>query len=298
MFEKAVSRGLMTVTRAQGFLMLVKAEVKKSAVVYLMDGLKPTGAGRLVMQWLRSSGQENELAFLANPAFRHILMQFAVAEGLDDTVWSWFEKLIKHERASELPGVFFTPKAGFLLGDFVAAKSCDRELEGAFAAVLKAEAMIKEAGAPLDSLRRAWGLVALETTMHGGEGRTPPASIFDSFVALGRAARSQRIDLAHINLYHPVNPSANLAVKFLSGKKAYEGILRPHDVEEMDFQRPFQPQKKTLGVAARLNYIHHLKYLGVDAVQHLLHSDQRQEASRLWEILDSRLGWLSTPTAV
>ncbi|KAK3905653.1 hypothetical protein C8A05DRAFT_12550 [Staphylotrichum tortipilum] len=306
-FEKAVSRGLMTLPRAQGFLLLVKAEVKKSAAVWLLDGLKTTGAGRLVMQWLRSSGQEHDLAFLANPAFRHILMQFAVAEGLDDTVWSWVDRLLKEERIAENPAEHaaehaaepavestdvFTSRAGTLLGDFVGAKSCDLELEGAYAAVLKAEAMIKEHNAPLGILHHAWRQVAWETTMNSGEGRAPPASIFNSFVALGQAARSLTLERAHINLYHPVDPSASLAVEFLSRQSAFRRILRNQAVADMSWQQPQQP---ALWSTARQKYIHHLRFLGLDTVQYLLHANQRQEASRLWELLESRLGWVSAP---
>ena len=298
-FEKAVSRGLMTLPRAQGFLLFLEAEVKKSADVWPLDGLN-TGAGRLVMQWLRSSGQEHDLAFLAEPAFRRILMQFAVAEGLDDTVWSWVDRLLKEEHAVE-PADMFTSKAGTLLGDFVGAKSRNRELEGAYVAVLKAEAMVKEANEPLGILHHAWQRVARETIMNSGEGRAPPASLFDSFVALGHAAWSMKLDQAHIALYHPVDPSASLAVKFLSGKAAFRRLLPRQAAGEVDWEQPYQPNQPRPSLEqaaedrARKKYIRHLSFLGLDTVQHLLNTDQRQEASRLWERLESRMGWLSAP---
>lgn len=279
-FEKAVARGLMTIPRAQGFLMVVKSHMKKHKSVWLTDALKPTGAGLLVLRWLRSSGLETSLEFLNNAPFRQLLLQFLVAEGLDGVVWSWFDQLLKEQVASGLLDKH-SSRAGFLLGDLVKVKSCGSELEGAYAAMVEAQRMVLQRNAPADTLYQAWSALAWETTLDSTNRTKPSVELFDAFVAMGASVRPPKLERAHINLHHPVDPSAGLALRFLSSNDAFMGV------PPKSAQKSWDPAS---GRPAALDrYIYQLKFLGLDTIQYLKQTDNHLEAVRLWNRLQKNL---------
>lgn len=270
MFEKAVSRGLMNVTRAHGFLMVVRSDVNRMATLSVLDGLKHTGAGLLVLQWLRSSGQERDLAFLRKTAFKRILLQFIVAENLDHVVWAWVERLMD-------PAVGPYPTAAAtLIRDFIIAKADAPELEWAYGAMLEAEKLVKEKQLPQDILRLAWRNLATLTTMNDCDRKKPSVQVFDPFVAMGPAIGSRPLEMAHVNLHHPAEPSSDLAVEYLSTQVAWNSIRDP-----------------TVQTSTQARYADRLWWLGLDTVQHLMRVNETQEASRMWDLLEKNLGWLA-----
>ncbi|KAK4153487.1 hypothetical protein C8A00DRAFT_33778 [Chaetomidium leptoderma] len=278
-FERAVSRGLMTPARAQGFLMMVKSEAKQPAIP-LLDLLKSTGAGLLVLRWVQSSGQERDLAFLANKSFRRLLMQFMVADGLDDALWVWVERLMKREDSSG-DAISSRPLVAELICDFVTVKCLARELESAYTAMLKAEAIAKENQISPVMLQLAWRSLAWHTTVNACRHVKAPVHLFDPFVTLGQTIPSRRLDLAHVNLHHPVDPTPGLAVEYLSNKTNWKGITGPPTVNS--------PVER---------YINRLTLLGLDTVQHLQQANETREASRVWALLERNLGWLALPKTV
>jgi len=287
-FEKAVSRGLMTIPRAQGFLMLVKYEAKRSKYVWLADGLRATGAGLLVLQWLRSSGQENDLGFLSHQAFKRLLLQFVVAEGLEDVVWTWFERLLKRESA-EGDGPKHEVASASLLGSLVQAQARGlSELGGAYTTLMKAEAIIKEHHVSPDILYLAWTALAWETTLKSSNRPKPPVDLFDSFVALGQTIPSRRLDRAHINLHHPLTPSAEQAVQFLTGRKAFARL--PVNARQIAWKENWIQRVTTVE-----RYVHQLRFLGLDTIHHLMQANETEEASQLWKVLDEHVGFVLPP---
>ncbi|KAK4236522.1 hypothetical protein C8A03DRAFT_35562 [Achaetomium macrosporum] len=274
-FLKAVSRGLMTVQRAHGFLILVKHQVWSESARLGMPNrgasgatppltLKDTGAGRLVLQWLRSAGMERDLLFLANVKFRQLLLEFLIDEGLDDAVWGWIEHLMRRVMRSKEDATY---RFEHLLQNYVAIKSRALELEGAYSAVLKGEAMLQGTGLPNNILTKPWSTVTYHTTVNAWEHEKPPVSLFDPFVALGLVIPTSIVDRAHLDLYHPVNPSSNLAIEVLSDKSIWKNI--PADAQGV----------RTSHEAKRINL------LGVDTIQHLMRTDRGNEASRISDIL-------------
>jgi hypothetical protein len=271
-FEKAVSRGLMTVARAHGFLEVVLSEVNKSregiTKTPLATALKPVGAGRLVVQWLRSSGQERDLIFLANVPFQRRLVQFMAAEGLDDVFWAWIERLLstaeQHERPLSRAAQQPLYRASFVIKDFINKKAQPDDLEPAYTAILKAEALAKEKELPLTFLEAAWRELLDKTVLYSNLPRCPPVQVhlFEAFMDLGRTMGFPLFGLAHLTLLHPVRPSADLALQLLSN----EGW-----------------SQKLPGFGKRM--IWRFKHLGIDTVGHLIHTNQPQEAARVWDVL-------------
>ncbi|KAL2173414.1 uncharacterized protein P884DRAFT_265013 [Thermothelomyces heterothallicus CBS 202.75] len=277
-FRKAVSRGLVTLNTAQGFLMHIESvafrlrpENTAADGPWLRNQLQDTGAGLLVLQWLRSSGQERDLKFLTNANFTNILARFLVAEGLDDVVLMWFERLLKPGSERTEPE-FQTAKN--LLGRLVYAKQA-RNLESAYTTILKAAAIAEEKSCPPAVVKYAWCILANETSMHHDKQTMPPAHIYDAFVALGRKLNPGAQFMAQLSLRHPVEPTSGPAVEFLQSKSAWR---------VNDAQNP-----------VTLRYLRHVHRLAVDTAQYLTQTNQAEEASRLFNFVREKISMFTDP---
>jgi hypothetical protein len=214
---------------------------------------------------------ERDLSFLSHGSFAHILVRFLVAEGREDIVWSWIERLMRKEGALDRK-IPVDLGSSALLASLVSTKAHDVELEGGYTAVLKGAAMLREQGLPPIRLKGAWRTVSYQSTTKAWKHSKPPAELFERFCSLGPTLPASPLDMAHLNLCHPVNPSPRLAVEFLSSKSAWQGL---------DPAAPSFKQKI---------YLQRIYSLGLDALQHLMKLDEVREASRLWDILKTRLG--------
>ncbi|KAL2019274.1 hypothetical protein VTK56DRAFT_9818 [Thermocarpiscus australiensis] len=268
-FHKAVARGLMTIARAHGFLILVQSELRDSSTVSLLEGMKETGAGLLVVQWLQSSGLDRDIVSLASTKtkFMSILLRFMAAEQLDDVVWEWVERLMKLEPAAGMLDPITAPSA-YVIREFVKAKSDELELDKAYTAILKGEAIVKKNSFLPAKLVPAWRRLAWDSTVNSWKHEKPPVDLFESFVAMGRTLRPPLLDRAHVDLHHPTQPSLDLAMKCLSNDGMWEAA-----------------KTKSAALRARCTS------LGIDTVQHLMHLDQIQEATRILDLLRTHLGW-------
>ncbi|KAK3294553.1 uncharacterized protein B0H64DRAFT_190160 [Chaetomium fimeti] len=261
-FEKAVSRGLVNLTTAHGFLIHINPVAPETSPSTANSSpRKPPpniGAGLLVLQWLRSSGQERDFKFLSNRGFVRTLLPFLVAEGLDGVVWVWFKRLLKEHATTNTYTM-----ARQLLRDFVAEKYSGGDVESAFAAVLKADTMVREMKVPVGILQISWNWLAYHATTQSTGHMKLPTHLYDPFVAVGRDlhAKSAPLVMALLNLQHPVDPSPSLAVELLSSQRSW----REKDV-------PFV-------------YILDLYQLGIDTVRHLIRTRNAEEASRLLDLL-------------
>ena len=268
-FEKAVSRGLMTTARANGFLVAVQAEVSDSVSASVFEGVKSTGAGRLVLQWLRSSGQESDLSFMDDFAFTRRLSYFLVAEGLEDVLWVWVERAMKKEQVAGNVENPLECRSSRLLSAIVSAKCAPVELEAAFASVLRGRDMVTENSLDPKTLVHAWRRLAWQATVDSYKHTSPPVPLFDSFVNLGQSLPVTKLVKAHINVHHPTNPSVDLAIQFLS---------KPYNWEAVN-------NTKTP------RFVRAITSLSVDTVQLLMQADRMQEATRILTYCKDHLRW-------
>jgi hypothetical protein len=291
-FERAVSRGLMTLPRATGFLIQAVRVTRGLPTSGLGKGFhEPNpGAGLLVLEWLRSSGQERDLAFLADTRFRNFLVRSLVADGLENVVWAWVNRLL------EAAGKSYNPAepsvAGLLIADLVVSKSRDRELELPYGAILQAETMVKETKSRPDLLQKAWSRLAFITTMNPSKTKRPmpPVHLFNPFVAMGQVIGSRRLERAHVDLHHPASPSSSLAIKVLSSEHVWKeaDVLRKRG----HFVDGWLGESGTPIFDPTELYFLRLRSLGFDTVRHLRRTDQAQEATRILNLLETKLGVL------
>ncbi|KAK1836545.1 hypothetical protein QBC39DRAFT_338350 [Podospora conica] len=269
MFALAVSKGLMTVTRAHGFLLRVLKDLRQTSTLSLEDGMRESGAGLLVVQWLRASGEERQLSFLKNSRFAYDLLPFMVAEKLDELAWSWFKQLAAGEGP---PGA-----AATLLNALVMAKSDAIELDEAYASILKGDALLRQEAAPVTGLIYPWSRLARTATFFPHLHKAPAADLFDSFVDVGYTLHKPFIKSyqAHLALHHPTKPSPELAVEFLSDTKIWQVTL-PRRIARWRAD----PSIESTTVPGMVQQLY---LLSLDAAKALAEAGEAVEAKRIME---------------
>lgn len=269
MFLLAVSKGLMTVTRAHGFLLRVLQDLRQASTLSLQDGMRESGAGLLVVQWLRTSGEERQLSFLQQSRFTYDLMPFMVAEKLDELAWSWFQRLAAGEG----------PKGAgaTLLNALVMAKSDAIELDAAYASIVKGDMVLRKEAASVTDLIFPWSRLARITTFYPHLHKAPAADLFDSFVDVGYSLAKPYIKSyqAHLALHHPTQPSPDLAVRFLSDSLIWQRLLP----QRLAAWRS-DPSIKSPSVPA---LVQQLYLLSLDTAKLLRELGEAQEAKRIME---------------
>ncbi|KAK3338004.1 hypothetical protein B0H65DRAFT_310148 [Neurospora tetraspora] len=265
-FQLAVSKGIMNTQRALGFLLAVQRDIQLSAAVSVTQSMKESGAGLLVLRWLRSSGKERSLGFLGNRTFTRLLLRYMVAEGLDELAWSWFQRLL-NEPALTTGNPERAAHPAVLLDSLIMAKSQAIELDEAYTSMLRGKEVIDDTSASAQHLMHAWRRLCWHTTGQSYKHQIPPASLFESFAAVHNEFRKPLpMAMAHLALYHPTNPSPNLALEYLSNEYVWNTRLPNY--------KPDNPEAK---------YITKLASLMLDTIQNLMQSGRFTEAQRLME---------------
>jgi hypothetical protein len=222
-FDKAVAKGMMSIGYAYTCLVGVKRKIILSPVLNIRDGMQESGAGLKVLKWLLSSGTANNNEFLKHKAFGELLMQFLVAEGLQEVTWTWIKRALESR-----------PNIDKLKGSsrLVARQDAIRPLM----LLLRAEAM-----GPTVSLDNAYlclsraagyfkssslvemrpflgppGLFLAHQTIFGTHVQ-PGELSFESFLGLvPLISKDSDFFFAHLNVLHPKKPTPDFALNYLS----------------------------------------------------------------------------------
>ncbi|KAK4169951.1 hypothetical protein QBC43DRAFT_306902 [Cladorrhinum sp. PSN259] len=256
-FEHAVSKGLMNISRAHGFLLKMYKLVSQRAASSVDEaGLGSTGAGLLVLRWLRASNQE----FLYDSAFSTILLRFVIAEGYEDLVWTWIEQRIKGNREG----------LSELVGAFIAAKTYIFELNPAFAAFNKVVAMLEQNSIGKEHLKQGMNRLNWASTVQAVQHAKPSVDLFESFVELSRVSPSLTASRVHLDLHHPTNPSSDLALRYFENNKIWDKVIPEQIKGRPKLQR--------------------IMALGLDTAQHLMHTDRTKMGMHILSLLGAHLG--------
>ncbi|KAH8204848.1 hypothetical protein TruAng_001037 [Truncatella angustata] len=269
-FDSAVSKGMMTVRRAAGYLAMVNKQAQSST---LQDpaALASSGAGLRVAQWLRSSGAENSLEFLNDKYLMPLLVQFMFFEGLEEVAWTWLSRLgaqlhalpkdgqTQHSIASLLH-VIHLAQTSKVQGVNVRQPS----LDPSYSAFLRAnKTLATEDPVALKSLQRYWASLSWSSTVLASQHQSPSAPLYEMFTDVGRPWR-KRLDIAHLELHHPSTPDHSSAVKYL------------HDERVQDAANSLKKYEK---------YVERMVSLGSDTVSRLQQVGEQQEASWVSEFM-------------
>ncbi|KAK2072363.1 hypothetical protein P8C59_006721 [Phyllachora maydis] len=281
-FDEAVARGLMTIPRAHGFLLANKQDARQGPHASVASGMAASGAGRRVVQWLQSSGLERDLAFVTpHERFTHILVSFMLAEGLEDWVWSWLDRLLAAQKMLAVDevdeGLQSKQAPTRLLLAIINAKAEDVKLHAAFAAALKGQESLDARSMPSIFLWPAWNRVEWKATVQAWRHELPSEELFDGFRALRHrfGTRKTSLQSAHLNLHHPSNPDA---------RRALEMLRREKWPQQLEAPQSSQTDRKTR------TFLTKIMSMGLDTVQVLSRQGKLDEAQDMFSLLQSNFG--------
>jgi len=273
-FDQAVAKGMMSTRYAHACLKKIKSGIVKSSVLNIRDGMKDSGAGLRVLKWLISSGTANDNEFLKNEAFAGILMEFIVAEGLQEAAWTWIKRAL--EARSNIPKT--GPARSQAVRDTVTPLMCLIKaeimdavpLDAGYLCLSRAAGCLK--GSSLQQMRPFLGppcwLLAHRTIHHL---HPPPSeSSFESFLSLVPVF-TEHIDyhFAHLNVLHPTKPNVESALAYLRKLDT--------DSNTDSFQEPKD-------VRERRKLVAHIN-LGLDTAKFLLETHRFSEAEWVMDFL-------------
>lgn len=263
-FDRAVAGGMMSKTRAHGFLISVRDGIRRSSVMSVQDGMRASGAGLRVANWIRSSGMEENMAFVSNVNFMRLLVQFMLAEGLEDRVWLWLQRLRDMGPSA--------PRWTYLLGSLVRAKTMDGPtLDAAYASILRGEEMFKDRP-HASTLLHPWFILFWQSTVRAWRYSPGSEDLFENYVAISdHLRRPLPLERAHLDLHHP-NPdkvTPDRAVRLLTEQAPARGW------EELFSSHPGGLRQGVTQVMA----------LGLDTVKYLSQAGDTALAQRILGIL-------------
>lgn len=299
-FDWAVARGLMTTKRAAGCLLAKRREAVQSSHALAKTFMADTGAGLRVLQWLRSSGLERDMSFVADTQFTAVLIQFLAAEpGMDAVVWMWIDRLQQNQNQNQSGGLpetvtvrtrgtpeYHVSSASFVLDALVRAKAGGADtLDDAYRAMRQAADLSQvslSATTPASSsptIYWPWLELSWMSTLKAYNLTNPTPSLYESFASImdNDARPSVLIERAHLDLRHPTKPSPAPAQALLDNDKLLTRVL--------NHRMPAEP-----AIGRRPAHAARFVSMGLDTVRHLAFVGQSDEAQRILHRLRSKFG--------
>ncbi|KAI1099385.1 hypothetical protein F4804DRAFT_322065 [Jackrogersella minutella] len=261
-FDYATSRGMMTPRRATGFLVKVQSQIKAAEPPNkIRQAMADSDAGLRVVQWLRASGAEHELHLLpdSEKLFCY-LIPFMYAEGLEEIAWMWVGRLGKHmdEHGTALRGL--------LRAIVVRSKGWypteEIDLDGSYERVIRAKDILFPTRNQLvfNSFKKTWSNVSWFSTVFASDWAKPSVPLFEAFVDIGRHPLKMDLDVAHLDLHHPITPDHSAAVKYIATNVS----------ADFELQTRRRVASLAFDTASRLKELGHTKE--VSQIQHFLRS--------------------------
>ncbi|KXJ91881.1 hypothetical protein Micbo1qcDRAFT_194877 [Microdochium bolleyi] len=221
-FDAAVAQDLMNTRRAFGFLVTIRNKLAESSdPTYTIAN---TGAGFRVLRWLRSSNQEASMRFLSNGAFATALIPFLYAEGLEEVAWEWLSRLanpsfvqldaeVGTTKLSEQP---LTKLFAAMMHEYRSpAAEPAHSLNLSYSNHLRAHQTLSDQSRLAQAnLKNNWVLLSWQSTVEAWKRAAPSRALFEDFVESGRPLK-RNLDLAHLELHHPTDPSSRSALSYM-----------------------------------------------------------------------------------
>lgn len=222
-FDQAVAKGMMTTTYAKACLQAKKSQINRSSISNIRDGMKKSGAGLKVLKWLLASGTTNNIEFLDDAAFAKILMEYMVAEDLQEAAWKWIKiSLERHPALAFLSGPELAQARLKVVGPLVLLVRAEAEnklksLDSAYIALSRAAGYLHGLSTPeMTNVLGVPGWFLFKTSIQSRGTRPAPGdACFESFLSLVPVTtlRPGR-QIAYLNLIHPTRPSPEKALEY------------------------------------------------------------------------------------
>ncbi|KFZ06030.1 hypothetical protein V501_07788 [Pseudogymnoascus sp. VKM F-4519 (FW-2642)] len=218
-FEEACARGYMNIARARACLQGKRTSFGES-LEEQRAGMKTSGAGSKVLQWLLSTGAESDAAWLQPSSGgsswrKDIIIDFLVLEGKHEALWELFGR---YAALNSRDGQNYL----FQLSRSMAQNiSVDAGLES----VVRANEILIKAETPLaDRLRilnPAISLLVNYVKNTTSENVQQSPALFDAFIGTVQTLPSRstvsksNLFIPQLYLRHPTNPDAKPALRYL-----------------------------------------------------------------------------------
>ncbi|KAF4630142.1 hypothetical protein G7Y89_g8004 [Cudoniella acicularis] len=277
-FEQAVAKGMMNVKLATACLHHKRNDIREQYPSSLRAAMAESGAGRKVVNWLSSSGAGRDLEFFRDRSFTNLLMQFMVAEGLQDVAWAWINKNFQRH----------LPALPAFLGDKIyKSEYFSQQVCGPLVSLIKSEAKngdtldlaylcLRRAADSLSEfpdtlrrmvLRRPVGTLVDVTIEAHSDHSAPTGANFDDFLSIMKDNnRGSAILCARLHLRHPTQPTVEPALQVL-------------------LNNPLKGQP--IDSAKKIWFENRIINLGLDATKYLLEHERFSEADKVMEFLRS-----------
>jgi len=268
-FEEAVSKGLMTIRIATGCLTAKIHLIRDRQSIFGEDQQAANfedysgfDVSDKVMLWLRSAGLEQNLEFARFPRFAAVFVQFLVAEGREELVWSWIARLMSDDGPTSQASL---DSARRLLLFLVRAEVTSAEcIDTAFKSVVQASKKYRKDPRYRPLIIKPWLDLAKRATIASWRKPALSTSLFDSYHAVGRDLFPiTKLPVAHLYLHHPTTPTHRPAVAYFE------------DVKDRD-------------ISSNTDRMCREAIMGVDAVHRLSLVGELTEAKNLLEFLQDR----------
>ncbi|KUI61523.1 hypothetical protein VP1G_08705 [Cytospora mali] len=286
-FDEAVAKGLMTIRRAAGVLKAKRQAITQSSSISVNETMATSGTALRVLQWLRSSGHERDLSFVNCTPLIIYLTSFMVEEGLEEISWVWLERLMRGE-GPDLRDRKGPSPAAYILDALVRAKVPHGDsLDGGYACMVRAGEMFRENSSFETDAISAWRALSWWSTVSAWQRSQPSESLFVAFAAMGRQLeklkKSIQVDRAHLDLHHPTEPDATLAIGYLQSS-SLQNLLDQERQEEED-------AGKICNMSRQYNTtIRRVGLMGMDAANHLSRVGREEDAAWVRDVLFDKFG--------
>jgi hypothetical protein len=267
-FDEAVAKGMMTFQSAAGCLIAKREQIITSNSIIVRKPLATPGAGLRVVQWLRSSGAEDTMAFAQHPTLMRILTQFMVAEGLEIIAWEWVSRLLQSDNSKFANDS--TAAARNLLRCIFESNikvSSGESLDETYGTIVQAHAKFGSYQELDPVFQTTWHRLAWLSTVDAWRRPRPSEPLFDAFVnsAVVIKPENPQIPQAHLGLHHPTQPTHERALRY------FEIIRDEHTL-----------------TSTQANYSKRIIAMGLDTISRLTQLGQDAEAQWILNLLQSK----------
>lgn len=286
-FDEAVAKGLMTIRRAAGVLKAKRQAITQSSSISVNETMATSGTALRVLQWLRSSGHERDLSFVNCTPLLVYLTSFMVEEGLEEISWVWLERLMSGEGPDFRDRKGPSP-AAYILDALVRAKVPHGDsLDRGYACMVRARDMFRENSNFETDAMSAWRALSWWSTVSAWQRSQPSEALFDAFSAMGRQLqklkKSIQVDRAHLELHHPTDPDATLAIGYLKSS-SLQNLLDQERQEEQDAGQICNLSRQYNTTIRRVGL------MGMDAANHLSRVGREADAAWVRDVLFDKFG--------
>jgi len=278
-FQRGEARGLMNIHYAKLCLIAKKKAIIQSPILTIRQGMKESGAGLQVLRWLVASGSTESNEFLGDNKFADILMEFMVAEELQEAAWKWIKRgledlsqlfTLSGKERSAARKVIVRPLLSLVKAEAAGSETLDSAYiclsrAASYLTGLSRSQMILVLGPPGSFLSHA-------TSMIQSDHLPPSESAFDSFLSLVPVITNiTGYHFAQLKLRHPTRPSADTALAFLQE-------MESGSVDNLNLTTSPRPQDIiTLGLSASRFLLEESQFEDAEWVMNYLQKNFAQE---------------------